>query len=606
MVFMHCGYLQKLSKAPNFVGTLWGRRFVTIEERVVAGGSIEPFFTYYKDMQSANKSVSAAGDSVRLADISHVSCLSLSGRLPLYLASASMNDRCLAELNKCAAFILEVETPKRPYFLRADTERELFIWCATLQRLAALPVSPAYKDQLPRLLPVVVEVRRLNNTIDPLIEAEAARDKAKEMGNSPVASPVKAPAKAPSAKALIPTPSRAPVLSEPVPAPAPVSALAPAPAAKALTSRPLPINTSVARAVETSAGAAAPVTTTTSAWGEGNARAAGGSGALATASGGGAAVARTAAQPPSKSEVTIELEGHDARESSAAVKGGRATAAAREKTLPVPLSVAPTQADIEFALKQSRAVKPGAENGGGALPPGATTISGGPQLPPRRRSVLDDDSSDEDSSAIGVNYAALAASRPSSGANASRAPSVLDDLLTAPATQQLVQAAAPAPSTAQIRDAAPLQRPRTAYGRAAMGGEAPEPLLQALQPSAPAPSAQTSKPTPIAAPPPMSGPTSGPGSWMSGASGFTVPPVTTAIPSATVSAVSRDSYTAAAAAPVASTVAAAASMKFLHDSWDDDDENDAHEDAPSPPAPQRTYVSGLPVDANFATASWDD
>jgi hypothetical protein len=173
MVFLTCGYLKKLASKPSLLGGRWGSRFFAVEERLARGGGMDLYFTYYPDKATASKSIAAAGDAVLLSDLMHVSCMRSSGRLALYTSAAStMPSACKEELRTCAALVLEVETPSRPYFLLAATELELLTWAATLQRLAALKVDPIYFGQLPEVPPSVVQQRRIDGSLCPEVALE--------------------------------------------------------------------------------------------------------------------------------------------------------------------------------------------------------------------------------------------------------------------------------------------------------------------------------------------------------------------------------------------------------------------------------------------------
>ena len=148
-------------------------RFFAVEVRHLrAGDSV--LLSYYPD-EKKSSNVKEAGESVPLQSIAHVSLMASSGRLPLYLAVGSnIEERLRRELQSYADVLLEVETPSRVYFLRADTKREACMWVAGLQRLCGLPVDvhwPADLRELPKPLPSVVAARLADGSLDPALRS---------------------------------------------------------------------------------------------------------------------------------------------------------------------------------------------------------------------------------------------------------------------------------------------------------------------------------------------------------------------------------------------------------------------------------------------------
>lgn len=649
MVFLTCGYLKKLASKPSLLGGRWGSRFFAVEERLARGGGVDLYFTYYSDMNTATKSVAAAGDAVLLSDVMHVSCLRNSGRLALYTSAASsMPAACKDELRRCAALVLEVETPSRPYFLLAATELELLTWTATLQRLAALRVDPPYHGSLPPVPLSVVRLRRADGSLPPDVAAELdAQSAAPGFDAEKKAAGVKPSRNAAAAEAAaagkevgegkgvstqmqtkndVPLDARydrsdtkeseydeaaaeEEVDEESEEAkcdeqqqelqrqPLVVRATAPAESAPAKTRR---ASGTLPEPAAVKAQAPIPVA---KAWGDEllPARA-----SVATASAAASAAAASLQQRLVRPELVLELSAMEKQlpASSAARDdaASRSVAPVRERLVaPVPLKSRSASSERNIEVAAVASVPPSSVPDSVVLAPAAA-----------KRSVLDNDS-DDDEGHSGVDYASLAAKhRSNSGARppppAPKAASVVDELMLAPppvAARSATPTAPPLLQPSAEAAATKASRPRTAYGRS-QGSEQQQPPLPSSMPHVAAMSEVPKpvliaplapKPTVSAAAPPSS--VTGPTSWMTSDAGSVGFSATRAKPS-------------------------------LMDDWDDDDEAATSKPlappllAPKssmpalPPAPlvprqlsteerARLHVGspGVKADENFSTESWD-
>ncbi len=187
-----------------------------------------------------------ARDAVSLADVMHVSPLAASPRLGLYMSAGSSMDRTTRdELTAHKELVIEVETPGRVYFLRADIRHDMLMWAVGLQRLAALRVDadrwPADLGALPKIPACVLQARREAGTLP----QEVALALERELAAATAAAAGPSPASA-STSTAPPTPLRVPAatvagagIGSPVPGPAPMPATAAAAAASTATaSRP--------------------------------------------------------------------------------------------------------------------------------------------------------------------------------------------------------------------------------------------------------------------------------------------------------------------------------------------------------------------------------
>lgn len=148
------------------------RRFFVVEERRLKSGT-EIFLSYYPDESKVNN-VKEAGDAVPLSDVMHIGVLSTSPRLGLYMAaSSSMDVKARQELTLHKELTIEVETPGRIYFLRAEGRHDMLRFASGLQRLCGLRVDvpwPADCGPLLPLQPVIIEARRQAGTLPPEVE----------------------------------------------------------------------------------------------------------------------------------------------------------------------------------------------------------------------------------------------------------------------------------------------------------------------------------------------------------------------------------------------------------------------------------------------------
>jgi hypothetical protein len=169
--FPLCGYLYKLKQKPTLLGGAWTKRYFVVERRRSKSG-MDWYFSYFKD-EAKTDNVKEAGDSVALQHISHVSLLAASGRLGLYTSTSSlMDDRFKKELTANKDLVLEVETPARAYFLRAETRHELMRWTSGLQQMSGLIVDTPWPADLGPALPIpgqVLQARLLDGSLSPVI-----------------------------------------------------------------------------------------------------------------------------------------------------------------------------------------------------------------------------------------------------------------------------------------------------------------------------------------------------------------------------------------------------------------------------------------------------
>ncbi|RYG44954.1 hypothetical protein EON67_11170, partial [archaeon] len=149
-------------------------RFFTVEERRTKLGA-SWYFAYYSDAKAA-RNVKDAGSTVLLHNISHVSLLASSGRFVLYVSpSSTLSERAKKELSAHKDLVIEVETPERVYFLRAENRHDLLYWAAGLQHMAGLPMDvkwPTAPSTLPRAPRSVLEGRAAAGTLLPEVAAE--------------------------------------------------------------------------------------------------------------------------------------------------------------------------------------------------------------------------------------------------------------------------------------------------------------------------------------------------------------------------------------------------------------------------------------------------
>lgn len=149
-------------------------RFFTVEERRTKLGA-SWYFAYYSDAKAA-RNVKDAGSAVLLHNISHVSLLASSGRFVLYVSpSSTLSERAKKELSSHKDLVIEVETPERVYFLRAENRHDLLYWAAGLQHMAGLPMDvkwPTAPSTLPRAPRSVLEGRAAAGTLLPEVAAE--------------------------------------------------------------------------------------------------------------------------------------------------------------------------------------------------------------------------------------------------------------------------------------------------------------------------------------------------------------------------------------------------------------------------------------------------
>lgn len=141
-----------------------------MEERQLRNGP-EYYFSYYPD-ESKVKDIKSAGDAVLLQDIMHISLLSSSPRLGLYLSTNStMDPKIRTELLLHKELTMEVETPGRIYFLRSDNRPELMKWGYGLQKVSGLHTDIKWPiDYGPPLTSVPLQVvlaRKSAGTLPP-------------------------------------------------------------------------------------------------------------------------------------------------------------------------------------------------------------------------------------------------------------------------------------------------------------------------------------------------------------------------------------------------------------------------------------------------------
>lgn len=163
------GPLFKLKHAPPLLGSAWNERYFTVEARRsrAGGAGLEYFFSYYPS-QSKSNNLNSACDATPLHLLSYVGPC----RLDLY---SSLDERARLQLRTHAPFILEVETPHRPFFLRSTSTADVARWMAMLQRLAGLTVTPPWSTSSygpePPLPEPVVRARLELGTLPPDVRA---------------------------------------------------------------------------------------------------------------------------------------------------------------------------------------------------------------------------------------------------------------------------------------------------------------------------------------------------------------------------------------------------------------------------------------------------
>ena len=168
-------YAWKLKREPNLLTPAWNKRFYVVEERPSKEGVV--WFLAYYPTDKAAANVASAGDAVPLHEIIKVTpladCRELLNR---HTARVSpLPDRVKCELLAHADLTIEVDTPRRSWFLRMPCRHDMMSFAAALQRLAALPLTtePPADDGPPHaLLPSVVRSRVVGGTLPPSLRSE--------------------------------------------------------------------------------------------------------------------------------------------------------------------------------------------------------------------------------------------------------------------------------------------------------------------------------------------------------------------------------------------------------------------------------------------------
>ena len=178
--FPLAAYVWKLKRDPSMFASGWVRRYYVVEKRTARDGSALSYLAYYENDKAACN-VNSARDCVPLHEIIYVTPLALApDLLNRHTAHASpLHDRVKRELLLHGDLTVEIGTPATTYHVRFDTRSSMLQFTATLQRLAALPVTVMTAEStggtsapLPAMLEDVVRSRVVGGTLSPSLRAE--------------------------------------------------------------------------------------------------------------------------------------------------------------------------------------------------------------------------------------------------------------------------------------------------------------------------------------------------------------------------------------------------------------------------------------------------